>query len=86
MASSPTRTPGSTPVKLGLGNYVIPTPSVSVKASVAASTATCIGTHCDAWEWGGSDRFPSVTIYVNAMLTLTLPLPLGVGGPLENGE
>ena len=59
MASSPTRTPGSTPVKLGLGNYVIPTPSVSVKASVAASIATCIGTHCDAWEWGGGEVIDS---------------------------
>ena len=64
---------------------VIPTPSVSVNASVATSIATCIGIYCDAWEWGGGYRFLSIlsiTMYANTMLTLTLPLLLGVGRPL----
>ena len=40
----------------------LPTPSVSVNASVAA----CIGIHCDAWESITlPPQFPSVTMYAN---------------------
>ena len=62
-----------------LQNHV---PDISLLALAYMHTCIDIDLHCDTWEMGGADRFPSVTMYANTTLTLLLPLPLGVGSLL----